>query len=382
MNQSIFSAAVGHDPQSHGDPMQELAALRDASLAFDAQKHDHVFAGGDLAFDADCKLTIPNILPVALSDHATQQLYKKFGPGHFGAGSTKSLPFDYLAGFPGPVRATLLGFHAKQAHNKRWLVRCYGEQGRAVLDEKYPCLPNSDLLDTIYDLLQESRPPDLRLARPYVSPDHLVLRTMYKDTGRDDGRGGHWGVGVFVANDEIGSGRIKVWPLLQQTGCSNSIIFRNLKTKTGQGVFQEFGYDEEGDQQGDFIGISLVHRGDLGRIKLYAKEAIGTALKAGAGFLAKVVEAETAALPNFNDVLAALAKENGWPEDTKLAVSAGTHGEATVLGVVNGITWAAQREEPLAAVEMEALAGGLLVDPRSLFGMAARAERERVEVVR
>ena len=184
------------------------------------------------------------------------------------------------------------------------------------------------------------------------------------------------GIGTYVGNDEIGAGRIKVWPLIQSTSCSNSTVFRPLRTSAEFGMGsdnEQLPIDEEDVKQRDFVGISLVHRGDRKRLEYLLKNAIGLSLNAGAAYLDKLIEAETQRLPNFTDVLAGLAKKYNWSEKTQTNVALGTRGDQTVAGLVSGITFAAQDiENQDARLDMETLGGAILVNSDSLFGRAAQ----------
>jgi hypothetical protein len=196
-----------------------------------------------------------------------------------------------------------------------------------------------------------------------------MLRVLWKDTPKDDGGGGHYGIGTFVSNDEIGGGRIKVWPLIRQSSCTNSIIFRPLRATSDFGLSDDRPYDEENDKGNDFVGISLVHRGDKARLTMLIKEAIGSSIGAGAEYLQKLIAAETRNLPDFTDVLDKMADKYHWSDDTKTSVAIGTRGHETLAGLISGVTFAAQSlESPVDQADMEALGGTILVNADSLFG--------------
>lgn len=370
------------------DAMAELVALRDASVAFDADKHDHVMRCGDMKFDANFSLELPAetfgaLPPVALTDHAKRQLYLKLGPGHYHR-PNKALDYEYLENHTPRIRSILLNGHVKadSIAERSYMVRCYQNTGRAVLHSKFPTIANTMILDTVLDMLTDNMPPDTELVRPYLDPDRAILKIIWKNTQRDDRRGGYYALGTCIGNDEIGSGRYLNWPMIQSTGCKNSLMLRPLHNKRGQGAFDGYdaSYDEENDETGDFVGLSLVHKGDKARMLLLIKDGLAQSLNASADLLNKMIEAETRRLPDLNDILADLGKKYHWAEDTATNVAKGTHGEETLSGLVNGITYAAQYQESIVdQVQMEALGGAILTNPDSLFGKAARA-REYVTV--
>jgi len=86
-------------------------------------------------------------------------------------------------------------------------------------------------------------------------------------------------------------------------------------------------------------------------------------------------------IEDLGTVLAKLCKQKGWDDDTKNRILMGTEGESTVLGAINGISYAAhQQDDPELAVDMETFAGSILVDRNSLFGQATRNIREEITV--
>jgi len=364
-------------------PIEELYWLLSQSQEDDEYKHDHVVSCPEMSFDLDCNLNLRRdgaeiVPPVEMTDHALRQLYQKLGPGHFGAGSNKSLPFDYLQAHTHALRAGLLNTHlnSQLLAERRWLVRCFCESCRAVLHERYPIIPNSDLLLATIDAIGDNVPPQMRLVRPYLTENKLVLRIMWSVTDRPDNRGGYYALGTFIANDEIGAGRSKVWPLIQQTGCTNSIVLRPLRDVRQQALFNVAdmnAYDEEADQQGNFVGVSLVHRGERDKLLFVLKETIGQSLGASAEFINKMIAAETQRLPDFSSILTGLAKKYGWNEEQRTQITLGARGEATVAGLISGVTFAAQscatQDEQIA---MEVIAGDMLIDTTELFSMVRR----------
>lgn len=359
------------------DPMAELTSLRDQSVAYDADKHDHGMQSQTMNFNKQGQLELPverfgQLPPVDLTDHAKRQLYAKLGPGHYQTGG-KALPFDYLEAHTPAVRAILLNGHVKSPRvaEREYLLRCYQEQGRAVLHGNYPVVPNTQLLDSVLESINGKPPEGMRVYRPYLDPDRVILRILWKNTGRPDGGGGTYGLGAFLQNDEIGGGRVKIWPLIQESSCTNSIVFRPMRNVNDLTLGEDKNYDEETDTKGDFIGLSLIHRGDTARLTFMVKEAIGQSLNAGAEYLDKLIAAETRNLPDFTDLLDKLTDKYRWSEDTKTAVAIGTRGQETLAGLVSGVTFAAQRlENPVDQVDMETLGGTILVNADSLFGHA------------
>ena len=361
------------------DPLAELAQLRDQSVSYDADKHDHGMQAQTMNFNKQGQLELPverfgQLPPVDLTDHAKRQLYAKLGPGHFQSGN-KTLPFDYLEAHSPNVRAILLNGHCKASvvAERNWMVRCYQNQGRAVLHGDYPTIPNTQLLDSVLESINGKPPEGMQVYRPYLDPDRVILRVLWKNTGRPDGGGGSYGIGSFLQNDEIGSGRYKVLPLIMQTSCTNSIVFRPMTSANNLTIGEDRNYDEETDTKGDFVGLSLIHRGNVARMTLLVKEAIGQSLNAGAEYLDKMIAAETRRLPDFADVLDKLTDKYHWSEDVKTSVAIGTRGQETLAGLISGVTYAAQGlDSPVDQADMETLGGTILMTADSLFGRVAQ----------
>lgn len=370
------------------DAMTELLALRDRSVGYDADKHDHIMRCGDMKFNAEFGLELPAetwgaLPPVAPTEWAARQLYAKLGPGHFGQ-PNKILPYDYLTAHSPRIRSILVNGHVKAdtVADRSYMVRCYQDQARAVLHEKYPAIPCTDMLDAVIDAINGNALPDMKLCRPHLDQDRVIMRIRWLNTNRPDGGGGYYGLGTFIMNDEIGSGRVKVLPHVYRSSCDNSMIIPKFTAGeiNGQDLMDTRAYDEEQDPRQDLIAVSAVHRGDKARLLLTIKQAISASMGAGAEFIEKLIVAQTMALPDFAEVLADLAKKNRWTDNVKTAVAVGSEGKQTVAGLLNGITWAAKTlESPVDQVDMEMYAGSFLVDPNSLFGKAARA-REYVTV--
>lgn len=366
--------------------MNELIALRDRSIAYDAEKHDHVLRCGDMKFNADFALELPAesfgaLPPVTPTEWAKRQLYAKLGPGHFGQ-ANKILPYEYLECHSPRIRSILVNGHLKAdtVADRDYMVRCYQNECRAVLHKKYPAIPNTDMLDTVVESINGKVPPDMKICRSSLDQDRVILRIKWVNTNRPDGGGGYYGLGTFVMNDEIGGGRVKVLPHVYRTSCDNSMIIPKLLGNEINVDMNEKAYDEEQDPREGLIAISAVHRGDKARLLFNVKSAILASMGAGAEYIEKMVQAETMALPDFTDVLDKLAKENKWSDRVKTAVAMGSENKQSVAGVLHGITWAAKTlESPVEQADMEMYAGSFLVDPNSLFGRAART-REYVTV--
>ncbi len=357
-----------------------LHTLIAKSQAADRTKYDYAAFARHLHFNPSAQMSLgPEIayelgerVARPLSEHATRQLFAKLGPAVFGKGSNKILPFDYLSAIPQDLLAQNLNRHLVNGNGSKYLVRCTGsgdeERGtvRAILDANYPGgadehgdFENTQYLKVVQSFIDEQPDnyPDLKLVRPYVGADEIGIKISWRDVNplRDD-KGGSYGIGTFIGNSEIGTGKLKILPFVQRTTCENSIIYTRDS------------------------GIELIHRGSFAAIRTQFKAAIGKALHAAADVLDKFIEAEYEQIPDFDAVLSGLALQHGWSEPVKVSVAVGTEGKQTRAGIVNGVTYAAHSSsiiEPLKQIEMEMLGGELLMVPARDFEQAANFARRR-----
>ena len=366
---------------------ETFASLIATSTRYDQSKTDFRVAARDLHFDPDAHLVVlapplpyddgtfarerlrflskpPVGCVAAMTDHATAQLYDKLGPAHYGKGSAKSLPSDYLSKFPAERRADILNWTLARSP-ARWKVRLYEDTCRAVLDGDYPRVWNSEVLRQLERVLRDRSGLDgLQLDRPFVSPDECFLRLWWDGAGT-----GNYRIGALFGNSEIGTRKFTGVPMIRRTSCANSIVVGDVSALTGQKA-----------------GFQLVHyRGasaEAMMTQFYAQ--LPALLNASAALINKMIEAEDVLIPDFRQVLDGLMIEHGWKKDFLEVVDAGTEGQRTLAGLVNGITYAAHVHADTsnpAALELETLAGNyLLAAPvvfRHLAEQGGRGKRVR-----
>lgn len=340
--------------------LQEMLEL---SLEYDGHKHDHSSSVKSIKFDPVARMILPNdvelfqsavVQPLAPTEWAWNQLFNKLGYTVWGKGSSKKLPADYLLHIPEDLLAESLNRHLQNAGDESWFVRAYDDTARAVMSDKYAVISNTEMLDLLVQTVDKQETPDFKLIRPFVSPDTLHAKMVWKETNRDDGRGGNYGIGVYVRNGEIGNLSVSVYPMIQRSSCTNSIIL-----------------DEE-------AGVKFRHFGNVSSKRVQIQSTMIEMFPHAAELLNKMIEAEEQRIPNFNDVLMGLSDTYGWDEKTRMTVATGTEGSHTRAGLVNGISYAAHeihREDHDQMTEMEILSGRILVAPDSVFAKAEAVAR-------
>lgn len=330
-----------------------IQSLLEVSQEHDTHKADYRGAAQSFTFNETSRL-VPSdgqysVTPLDPTRWAWGQIFQKLGPVVLGGNRT--LPAEYLLALKPHQRAALLNDHIAGA-KQDWLVRSYDDQVRAVLSDKYAPISNTEMLDIVNRVAEGTTQTHSVTRDSSVSPDSLNLRIIWKDveTGDDSKGNGRWGIGVGVTNGEIGNRRGGIYPLIKRHSCDNSILF-----------------DLEG-QKYEFLHLGSVHA-KLANVKA----AIGNALPFAAQLLDQLIQADAVEIPNIEDVIAGICIERGWDEKTKIRIAQGAEGQATKLGVVNGITFAAHAvENPDDQTLYQLFGGSILLADDSVFHRYAR----------
>ena len=242
--------------------------------------------------------------------------------------------------------------HAPKA--ERWLLRTKDDALRGVLTERYACLDNRDVLNTLlpliephyqvgwYALTEESfhlRLLDPRLAREVLPHDRLVA-------------------GVHLANSEVGKRAVTVDALVYRLVCSNGLV-RLVR------------------------GSSLLHQRHVSwskpRFEVALRQAVHEALVHGVGFIERMSWATGMAVPDMDATLTALGARWGLSQTTSEHVRQSLldmppEQHETLYGLVNAVTHAAQELPADARYDLEAHAGDLI--ERGLPGLTALVREE------
>lgn len=361
--------------------LKELDKLVSASAKFDKKKVDLEGAPSALKVSAKGKLTFVKSgveffgnLPVAeavsnlhLEQNALRQLLSRVSVPYFGKGTNMGMDSadweTMLQKYPAQF-AVILNDLMPQIESKGLLVRTEAKAIRAILTDRYGIVDNTQVLNAVREILVATgdEMPDLQVVNSSVTRDRLDMRIVFKnpkitnpeiapqgETRRGDIGNRPYGFGAFVSNEETGRGGLSVKALAQRHGCTNSIIIDAKEN------------------------ITVRHLGEtqvlLGRLQ----QSFADMLPIGAQVLNRIYEVTNKALPNLADVLSGLSKQYGWDDDAQSQILIGTEGQETVMGLVNGVSFAASKiEDSAQRVEMETQAGSILVANDSLFARAAQ----------
>jgi len=313
----------------------KIQDLVENAKKLDETKTDYIVECKDVDFNGDVKLNIAvpesglgNMLSAAvalgMTDHALDQICKKLGPP----------PTKYITECPPWLAADNLNYW-KNRSDKTWFVRADGDIARAVLSNIYTPILNSFVIDTISDYLGDT--PHSVLRSSYLSPDtlHLKISLASSDGYRE---------GFYVGNCEIGTRSFRLSPFIQRNSCENSIIYLD------GGVRQRHAYVTTGFLKG------------------LVKESIGQLLNISHEMLEKVVKREVEEIPDVAKSIERICKLKGLSQEVHDDILIGTEGARTRMGIVNGLSYAAQRVSDVELQHnMESWAGAILVEDGSIF---------------
>jgi len=342
--------------------MDRIDQLVEQSVSYDEQKETYTVNWSAMRFDKK-RLVVPADSPlfangaVALdpTDWAMRQLAIKLGPAYWNKPG-KMLPLEYFNNLPVARYDELLNYHLSLGNGKPVRTLSYQDSARAFLSENYAEIPNTDTLRWAQDAFNRGgKGNDYKMINGWVSPDSLEIKAMVYNRPTPDGP---YGLGVCIRNGEIGNSKLAACALIQRHSCTNSII-----------VNKELAYE-------------AFHRGNSQVLRISFVAAIAQAIIDSNELVDRMIAAYDIQIPTIEDVLQKLAKDNGWENEFTTTVAMGTENSSTLAGLVNGISHGAKfTESEEERTKMETLAGNLLVaPPESLFGRAAVAMREQLEM--
>jgi hypothetical protein len=314
--------------------MATLQEIAETSREMDTHKQDYIANSKDINFDdVTARLRVPptlfgEVIPLELTDWALSQFCTKTGV----------LPAPYMQRCPSWLQAVNLN-HWGHGMAKDLMIRGYDDTCRAVLSAQYSPIWNTVVLEKAADIMGDI---------PYYESHYLDQNTFHgkftvanRDLG-DDNPGG-FGAGFYLGNGETGNRAVRVAPYMQRNACQNSVVFLDW-------------------------GIEIRHyRTTPAFIFGAIKETIGKAIGLSMQAIERFVEAENTAIPDVANVLDDLAQKYNLSLPIKEAMIFGTEGKATLAGIINGISFAAQKIEDYdQRVDMECLAGAILLEPSVL----------------
>lgn len=323
-----------------------LDQLIEKSMAHDEHKTDfgpasakteHVFNPDGNLIVSQNLLMDSNVL-LHPTDWAMKQVCARLGATCW-PGSKRTLPFNYIMACPPGLRARQLNHWLNETpQDRKWFVRAYDDQARAVLTNRYTPVDVTDVLKWVAEAIDSSPGTTVTFEKSHVGPDSLHLKVIHKtvDT-RDDG---DWGTGAYIGTGEIGNYRIRVIPLAQRSSCVNSIYWPHT----------------------DWT-LAIAHVGHTVVLKTRVIAAIFSAFEGAAHALEQALKSRNLSAPkDFEDYIDDICARMGWSVHDNKAILMGSENDDSLFGVAMGISAAAKRTDTWCKrVEMELEAGRVLI---------------------
>jgi hypothetical protein len=189
-------------------PTTTVAELQD-SLADRARGyHDLIVRASQLRYDGDLgMLEVLGDREYGLRILALNQIAAKLG-----------VPGPYLKKCPWDLRAENINHWLNENRTRSFLLRCDGDEIRAVLSERYAPVDHAPLAGWLADVFG----PDARL-RYEVSEEVLHVQFVNGE-GHNAGNNDWLHPGVGITNSEVGLARVQISGLVFRTICLNGMI--------------------------------------------------------------------------------------------------------------------------------------------------------------
>lgn len=209
--------------------------------------------------------------------------------------------------------------------------RMAGMDCRAVLSDQYGSILNTELVKALQlPLSALSETP--RIITHYITRDNVMIQMLYKDYNAEDGS---YGAGIYICNDEIGKGALKLGTIIKRGFCDNTCILQNVRT--------------------------LYHRNNIyDRLQTFLPE-FSIALKETEQYIYRIEELKNIKIPNFTEELEKFAKKYQLDLETMVKFEQGMEGEYNMYGWMNGITTIAKEFALEKREFFQSLAGDLVM---------------------
>lgn len=323
-----------------------LDTLLEASRGFDSRKRDHSvkareisWVGGNISVDTPTLFGTSRTV-YGWSEHAFQQMLGRLSPALHGKnGKTMGFADAWQLSQQWGDLWQPIGNRLLAGYDNGLLIRTYESDVRAFLTSRYGILDNTGVLEAMQQVLADDPSSGgFRAARSSIDQNTMYVRILMRE-GLGDGNlpkkeRGNWGIGAIISNGEIGNRSLSVQPILQRGSCENSTIIRE--------------------------GYKVRHVGSGSAMLAQLKMGLIESFALGAERLEKIAEAAYRELPSFAEMLTGIAAERNWATGSVNQMMIGSEGEATVLGVINGVTWLSHAQDADTAYETQLFASDLL----------------------
>jgi hypothetical protein len=250
-----------------------------------------------------------------------------------------NIPVQYFDRCPAKLKRIQANYWAQNGgYDREVMVRSVqGNRARAILSQSYTPLDDFDVIPMIADLLGDY---EVKIERADFSEDYTHLRVLFPRTSAAMRVNDVVQTGLHISNSEVGLRAVHIEPLVYRLVCTNGLVRPEGQGKT-----------------------SIRHVGNPARIKDTLRNAIEDA-RDGTQLLVKQFKASIdEEIDDFERLIKATGDRNqlakyqiqnaldAWMEEK----------DATLYGVVNAFTRAAQREESFEdRYQLERVGGSLL----------------------
>lgn len=256
-----------------------------------------------------------------------------------------NMPASYFKRCPEPLQDDQFNHwieHGERPKTRpeRWLLRTRRENLRGVLTERYACLDNRDVLDTLRPLVE----PQYQVGWFALSDESFHLRLIDPRLGREVLPHDRLVAGVHLANSEVGKRAVTVDAMVYRLVCSNGLV--RLVS-----------------------GGSLLYQRHVSwskpRFEVALHQAVQAALVHGVGFIERMSWATQVPVPDMDTAIGTLGGRWSLSQTTTANVRQSLLGmprdqQETLYGLVNAVTHAAQSLPADERYGLETLAGDLV----------------------
>ena len=304
------------------------------------------------------------------------------GHGSFGVGETAHEQLSERLGIPkmyydrmrtsAPELLKTNVNHWFQAQPEKRMVRTLDGNARAFLSDRYRPLDNYDLAETVIPRLTQN---GCRIESAALTERRLYIKAVTERITFEIKKGDVVQAGIVVSNSEIGSGSVKVEPMVFRLVCLNGMIANDASMRK----YHVGRSGDAGDLAEEFFKDST-RRADDRAFWLKVRDVVDGAFREDifkriVSRMQMAAELEIPADPV--KVIEVVAKKYDLAESEESGVL--RHlikgGDLTQWGLVNAITRASQDIEGYdRATEMERLGGQVLELPKADWQAIATAE--------
>lgn len=191
-------------------PTTTVAELQDVLTDRARGFHDVTVRAGQLRYDPELgMIEVQGHREYGLRTLALNQIAAKLG-----------VPAQYLRKCPWDLRAENINHWLNENRTRSFMLRCDGDEIRAVLSDRYAPVDHVPLAGWLADSF--GRDAQLR----YEVSEEVMHVQFVNGRGHDAGRNDWLHPGVGITNSEVGLARVQVSGLLFRTICLNGLIMR------------------------------------------------------------------------------------------------------------------------------------------------------------